>query len=262
MQKFLARLGFLILAFSSNLSSASDDTSTLLQRTLHLMKYGSSLKLGFSLEKTRAGRTSALVEAVNSASDDEVEAIYARVLSKYLTLDDVASLLGFYTGPTGLRHIANESANPSNSNSQLPLSPTQMREVQLFYASSSAQKFAKITRNEKFQAELGRALEKKLLKSRDSSGKLISVSYADEIKNSIIENIRYTRKNNQTGPLFASFLIKLFPNGEILSIEKIKESGIPEYDKALENGILKSSPLPKKTDGTVERSFVLDFKDN
>ena len=76
-----------------------------------------------------------------------------------------------------------------------------------------------------------------------------------------MENIHYSRKNNNENSLSATFLVNLFPNGEVLSIEKKKESGDPEYDKAIEDGILKSSPLPKKYDGTVERTIILDFRD-
>jgi colicin import membrane protein len=34
---------------------------------------------------------------------------------------------------------------------------------------------------------------------------------------------------------------------------------VPAFDDAVEKGINKSSPLPKKKDGTVERSLVINF---
>ena len=261
MQKLLVGLGFSILAFCSNVSRANDDTSAMLQRTLHMMKYGSSMKFGLNLEKTRAGKTSAFVEAVIAASDDEVEAVCARVLSKYITLEDVVSILGFYTGPTGRLLIENQSANPSNPNPTLSLSPAQIKEAQVFSATTPAMKFIQVSRNGNVRTEVMRALEAEFLKSRDSSGNIIKVSYADKIKKAIMENIHYSRKNNNENSLSATFLVNLFPNGEVLSIEKKKESGDPEYDKAIEDGILKSSPLPKKYDGTVERTIILDFRD-
>jgi len=49
------------------------------------------------------------------------------------------------------------------------------------------------------------------------------------------------------------------PTGEIIGVRKMKSSGSAAYDSAIENAIAKSSPLPKKKDGTVEREFVADF---
>jgi colicin import membrane protein len=60
-----------------------------------------------------------------------------------------------------------------------------------------------------------------------------------------------------------SFQVEQLPTGEILSVRKTKSSGMPAFDDAVERGINKSSPLPKKKDGTVERSFrsVSNMKD-
>ena len=57
----------------------------------------------------------------------------------------------------------------------------------------------------------------------------------------------------------AEFKISQLPTGEIISVRKIKSSGIPAYDTAVENAIMKSSPLPKKKDGTVERDINAGF---
>jgi colicin import membrane protein len=57
----------------------------------------------------------------------------------------------------------------------------------------------------------------------------------------------------------ASFRVEQLPTGEIISVKKIKSSGVTAFDDAVEKGIIKSSPLPKKKDGTVERSLVVDF---
>jgi colicin import membrane protein len=57
----------------------------------------------------------------------------------------------------------------------------------------------------------------------------------------------------------ASFRVEQLPTGEIISVRKIKSSGVAAFDDAVEKGIIKSSPLPKKKDGTVERSLVVDF---
>jgi colicin import membrane protein len=56
------------------------------------------------------------------------------------------------------------------------------------------------------------------------------------------------------------FHVEQLPTGEIISVKKIKSSGIPAFDDAVEKGIIKASPLPKKKDGTVERSLEIGFK--
>lgn len=55
------------------------------------------------------------------------------------------------------------------------------------------------------------------------------------------------------------FRIEELPSGEILSVKKIKSSGVPAFDDAVERGINKASPLPKKKDGTVERTLDIGF---
>lgn len=89
--------------------------------------------------------------------------------------------------------------------------------------------------------------------------KSIDFKNVAEIREKVKSNILYTEKGVHPGNPSASFAIRLFPNGEIMSVEKIKNSGIPEYDDAIERAIWKSSPLPQKEDGTVERALVLDF---
>jgi colicin import membrane protein len=55
------------------------------------------------------------------------------------------------------------------------------------------------------------------------------------------------------------FHVEQLPTGEILSVKKVKSSGVPAFDDAVEKGIIKASPLPKKKDGTVERSLEIGF---
>ena len=56
-----------------------------------------------------------------------------------------------------------------------------------------------------------------------------------------------------------TFKIEQLPTGEIISVRKTKSSGIPAFDDAVERGINNSSPLPKKKDGTVERSIEVSI---
>ena len=80
--------------------------------------------------------------------------------------------------------------------------------------------------------------------------------YAAAIKGKIKSNLVYSSSDNS---LSATYKISQLPTGEIISIRKTKSSGSPAYDSAIENAITKSSPLPKKKDGTVERELELNF---
>lgn len=82
--------------------------------------------------------------------------------------------------------------------------------------------------------------------------------YVAAITAKIKSNIAYSGGDVAGNPR-AEFKIEQLPTGEIISVRKIKSSGIPAYDLAVENAIAKSSPLPKKKDGTVERDVVAGF---
>jgi colicin import membrane protein len=56
-----------------------------------------------------------------------------------------------------------------------------------------------------------------------------------------------------------SFHVDQLPTGEIISVRKTKSSGIAAFDDAIERAIKASSPLPKKKDGTVDRSLEINF---
>jgi colicin import membrane protein len=82
--------------------------------------------------------------------------------------------------------------------------------------------------------------------------------YVAAITAKIKSNIAYAGSDVAGNPR-AEFKIEQLPTGEIISVRKIKSSGIPAYDLAVEAAIAKSSPLPKKKDGTVEREITAGF---
>lgn len=84
--------------------------------------------------------------------------------------------------------------------------------------------------------------------------------YKAAVAAKIKSNISYAGSQDVPGNPSAEFQITQLPTGEIISVRKIKSSGIPAYDTAVENAIAKSSPLPKKKDGTVERDITAAFK--
>jgi colicin import membrane protein len=85
-------------------------------------------------------------------------------------------------------------------------------------------------------------------------------SYFGAIGAKIKSNLNYTGSTSMPGDPQAVFQIEQWPSGEIKSVKKIKSSGVPAYDQAVENAIAKSSPLPKKKDGTVDPSVPAAFK--
>lgn len=73
-------------------------------------------------------------------------------------------------------------------------------------------------------------------------------------------NIIYGGERDVPGDPRAVYRIEQLPTGEIIGFKKIKSSGIPEYDRAVEQAITASSPLPKKKNGTVERTIEPIFR--
>ena len=83
--------------------------------------------------------------------------------------------------------------------------------------------------------------------------------YSAAITAKVKGNTSYAGSLDEPGNPTATFRVEQLPTGEIISVKKIKSSGVPSFDDAVEKGITKSSPLPKKKDGTVERSVVIEF---
>lgn len=84
-------------------------------------------------------------------------------------------------------------------------------------------------------------------------------SYGAAIKAKIIGNTVYNGDKDMPGNPTVEFRIDQLPTGEILSIRRLKASGVPAFDEAVERGIYKSSPLPKRKDGTFERSIDVSW---
>jgi colicin import membrane protein len=84
-------------------------------------------------------------------------------------------------------------------------------------------------------------------------------SYQAALTAKIKSTTTYAGSTDVPGNPRAEFRIEQLPTGEIISVRKVKSSGVPSFDDAVEKGIIKSSPLPKKKDGTVERSVLIGF---
>ncbi|MRW94332.1 cell envelope integrity protein TolA [Duganella sp. FT80W] len=123
------------------------------------------------------------------------------------------------------------------------------------------EKAEKVAREKAFAAEMSRitgsAAKGSTGTAAQSTGGRVDGGYAAAIKAKIKSNLVYSSEDDS---LTASYVITQLPTGEIIGVRKVKGSGSTAYDNAIENAIAKSSPLPKKKDGTVERELTLDFK--
>lgn len=81
--------------------------------------------------------------------------------------------------------------------------------------------------------------------------------YVGAIKAKIKSNLIF---GGDTGDPKVVFKIDQLPSGEILGVKLLKSSGVPAFDDAVENAIRKSSPLPKKKDGSFEREIEVSVK--
>ncbi|MET0268295.1 MAG: cell envelope integrity protein TolA [Duganella sp.] len=89
-----------------------------------------------------------------------------------------------------------------------------------------------------------------------STGGKVDGGYSAAIRTKVKSNLIYGGSDDS---LTATYRITQLPTGEVIGVRKIKGSASPAYDLAIENAIAKSSPLPKKKDGTVEREIDLVF---
>lgn len=124
---------------------------------------------------------------------------------------------------------------------------------------------AELAANEKRRAEdlkriTGNAAPNATGDAARSTGPRGDPSYAAAIKAKIKSNLIFpSGLDDQSNPQ-AEFKITLSPSGDVWNVKKIKSSGVAAYDTAVENAINKSSPLPRKKDGSVDREITATFK--
>ena len=92
-----------------------------------------------------------------------------------------------------------------------------------------------------------------------STGPRADSGYVAALTAAIKSATSYGGSTTMPGNPKAVFKVDQLPTGEVMSVRLVKSSGVPEFDRAVENGIKKASPLPKKKDGTVERTLDVNF---
>jgi colicin import membrane protein len=84
--------------------------------------------------------------------------------------------------------------------------------------------------------------------------------YLAAISSKVKSATSYSGSTDVPGNPAAEFRIEQLPTGEIMNVKLVKSSGVTTFDDAVEKGIIKASPLPKKKDGTVVRTVTIAFK--
>jgi colicin import membrane protein len=82
----------------------------------------------------------------------------------------------------------------------------------------------------------------------------------DGYKAALVTRIRSFLNYPGQEDIEAVYTITQLPSGEVLGVRRVKSSGVPAYDTAIESAIRNASPLPKRKDGTVEREITATFK--
>ena len=92
-----------------------------------------------------------------------------------------------------------------------------------------------------------------------STASRIDAGYLASITSKIKSTTSYAGSTDMAGNPKVVFTVEELPTGEIISVRLVKSSGIATFDAAVERGINKASPLPKKKDGTVARTVEVAF---
>ena len=92
-----------------------------------------------------------------------------------------------------------------------------------------------------------------------STASRIDTGYLASITSKIKSTTSYAGSTDVPGNPKAVFTVEELPTGEIISVRLVRSSGIAAFDEAVERGINKASPLPKKKDGTVARTVEVAF---
>jgi colicin import membrane protein len=85
-------------------------------------------------------------------------------------------------------------------------------------------------------------------------------TYAGQLIALIRPRIVFAVPENTPSSVYAEFQVDLLPTGEILAVRRLKASGLPGYDEAVERAIRRTDPFPRKRDGTVERTVIIRFR--
>jgi colicin import membrane protein len=84
-------------------------------------------------------------------------------------------------------------------------------------------------------------------------------AYVAAIINKLRANVLYDDSSHGSENPKVVYRVLLLPTGEVMSVDRVLESGTPDFDTAVQKGIWRASPLPKRSDGQVEHALVIEY---
>ena len=84
-------------------------------------------------------------------------------------------------------------------------------------------------------------------------------AYVTAVINKIRANVAYDDPSHGSDNPRVIYRVLLLPTGELISVDRVLESGTPDFDMAVQKGIWRASPLPKRSDGQVEHAIVIEY---
>lgn len=87
-----------------------------------------------------------------------------------------------------------------------------------------------------------------------------SAEYGARLKALIRPRIEYNVPAGTTPDVYAEVQVEVLPDGSVVAVRFLKQSGQPGYDAAVERAIRRTDPFPRKPDGSApDRTIVIKF---
>ncbi|MFL9923197.1 cell envelope integrity protein TolA [Herbaspirillum lusitanum] len=93
-----------------------------------------------------------------------------------------------------------------------------------------------------------------------SQGPKGNPDYTNKLKAKIRSNTIFDVPGDLSGNPTVEYTVELFPDGTVRTIRKLKPSGLPGFDEAVQQAITKSQPFPPDKDGKVPSSFTFTHR--
>ena len=93
-----------------------------------------------------------------------------------------------------------------------------------------------------------------------SQGSRADASYIDRVRQKIKSNTIFNGADQLSSNPAVEFAVELLPDGSARRLRKIKSSGVPGFDDAVERAIEKSQPFPPDKSGSAPSGFTVSYK--
>lgn len=106
---------------------------------------------------------------------------------------------------------------------------------------------------------LGAAAQMTGVNPRQHSLTAVDKAYVVSVINKIRSNVVYEDPSHGFENPRVVYRVLLLPTGEVMSVDRVLSSGAPDFDIAVQKGIWRASPLPKRSDGDVEHALIIGY---